>query len=331
MTDYSSQGKTREFNVVHLNNCKTHFSYYTALSRSSTSAGTVILQGMASWKVTKGIDGYLRQEFRELELLNEITKLRYENNLPSDVKGLERREILRAYQIWKGGAHELSDLHHAVRWKKGDAPLIPARTAIGNWGLVGEDKPKEKTFKDQNSGRQGEKRKGSQLTTSIFTPMFDVWQEHGPKWTHRFEQMNAYGAELAHDFISVQNKTGQLEPARDSVRKMLRRSRPTLFPVGPVLTGLDDLTQAMFGNQFWGTRRVKCTRCDEIIQESPGFEGSQTITYEKTLKDRYKHNYCVSHWLNSRKIQKSNGKCSNCGNGLTSFITVDVAPPMLYI
>ncbi|KAF8193611.1 hypothetical protein K438DRAFT_1589001 [Mycena galopus ATCC 62051] len=46
MTDYASQGKTRAFNIVDLNNCRTHFSYYTALSRSSTSAGTVILQGM---------------------------------------------------------------------------------------------------------------------------------------------------------------------------------------------------------------------------------------------------------------------------------------------
>ncbi|KAJ6603849.1 hypothetical protein B0H10DRAFT_1822099 [Mycena sp. CBHHK59/15] len=36
MTDYASQGKSREFNVVDLNNCKTHTSYYTALSRSTS-------------------------------------------------------------------------------------------------------------------------------------------------------------------------------------------------------------------------------------------------------------------------------------------------------
>ena len=32
MTDYSSQGKTRPYNVVDLNNCRSHHSYYTALS-----------------------------------------------------------------------------------------------------------------------------------------------------------------------------------------------------------------------------------------------------------------------------------------------------------
>ncbi|KAJ7321527.1 hypothetical protein DFH08DRAFT_712897 [Mycena albidolilacea] len=83
MTDYASPGKTRAINVVDLNNCKDHFSYYTALSRSSTSAGTIILQGMDTFKITKGIHGSLRQEFRELELLNEITRLRWENELPA--------------------------------------------------------------------------------------------------------------------------------------------------------------------------------------------------------------------------------------------------------
>ncbi|KAJ7922058.1 hypothetical protein B0H13DRAFT_1604003, partial [Mycena leptocephala] len=64
MTDYSSHGKSRDFNVVDLNNCKNHFSYYTALSRSTSSDGTVILQGMTASKITRGIPGWLRQEFR---------------------------------------------------------------------------------------------------------------------------------------------------------------------------------------------------------------------------------------------------------------------------
>ncbi|KAJ7869355.1 hypothetical protein B0H13DRAFT_1635308, partial [Mycena leptocephala] len=72
MTDYSSQGKTRDFNVVDLHNCKNHYSYYTALSRSSTSAGTIILQGLSPSKITRGISGHLRPEFKELEMLNEI-------------------------------------------------------------------------------------------------------------------------------------------------------------------------------------------------------------------------------------------------------------------
>ena len=75
MTVYSSQGKTRPDNVVILNSCRDHLSYYTALSRSSTAEGTVIIQGFNPNKITCGAPGYLRQEFRELELMDEISRL----------------------------------------------------------------------------------------------------------------------------------------------------------------------------------------------------------------------------------------------------------------
>ncbi len=65
MTDYCSQGRTRPFNVMHLNNCKTHQSYYTCLSRSATHEGTLILNGFNSSIITsngsKALSGNLRQ------------------------------------------------------------------------------------------------------------------------------------------------------------------------------------------------------------------------------------------------------------------------------
>jgi len=73
MTDYASQGRTRPDNVVDLNSCYNHQSYYTCLSRSATAAGTIIVQGFNPKIVTGGASGYLRQEFRELEILDEIT------------------------------------------------------------------------------------------------------------------------------------------------------------------------------------------------------------------------------------------------------------------
>jgi hypothetical protein len=79
MTDYASQGKTRPFNPVDLSNCKNHQSYYTCLSRSATAAGTIIVQPFSPQMFTSGATGYLRQEFHELEILDEITKMRYEN------------------------------------------------------------------------------------------------------------------------------------------------------------------------------------------------------------------------------------------------------------
>ena len=47
MTDYASQGKTRPDKVVYLTNSTSHQSYYTSLSRSATSSGTVIMQSFS--------------------------------------------------------------------------------------------------------------------------------------------------------------------------------------------------------------------------------------------------------------------------------------------
>ncbi|KAJ7120526.1 hypothetical protein C8R43DRAFT_883718, partial [Mycena crocata] len=61
MTDYSSQGKTRIVNIVDLNNSKNFHSYYTALSRGSSAAETMILQGWNPSILCGGISGWLRQ------------------------------------------------------------------------------------------------------------------------------------------------------------------------------------------------------------------------------------------------------------------------------
>ena len=77
MTDYALQGKTRPFNLVNLHNFRTHQTYYTAMSRSSSADGTLILQGFDPSKITGKISGALRQEFRELELLDNIINKDY--------------------------------------------------------------------------------------------------------------------------------------------------------------------------------------------------------------------------------------------------------------
>ncbi|KAK0215688.1 hypothetical protein IW262DRAFT_1449893 [Armillaria fumosa] len=71
MTDYCSQGKTRPWNVVELNNCRSHQSYYTALSRSAFSHGTLILpdytnhnvQAFDPRKIQGMCSSHLHQEF----------------------------------------------------------------------------------------------------------------------------------------------------------------------------------------------------------------------------------------------------------------------------
>ncbi|KAJ7171845.1 hypothetical protein C8R43DRAFT_874748 [Mycena crocata] len=112
MTDYASQGKSRAKNVVHLNNMKDHRAYYVALSRGTTAEHTVIMQGFDTSKITGGMNGYLRQELRELEILDEITKLRHENALPREVCGIYRGQLITSYRKWLGGVIDDPDHFH---------------------------------------------------------------------------------------------------------------------------------------------------------------------------------------------------------------------------
>ena len=118
MTDFASQGKTRPQNPSDLNNLKSHQSYYTALSRSATADGTLILQGFDSRVITGGCSGALRQEFRELELLDDITRLRYSGKLPATIDGDTRNNIIGAFREWRGVQYIPRNVHASLRWSK---------------------------------------------------------------------------------------------------------------------------------------------------------------------------------------------------------------------
>jgi len=98
MTDYASQGKTRPYNVVNLSHCKNFQSIYTCLSRSSSAAGTLIIQGFNSVKITRGLSGHLRQEFRELNILDEITMKIYEGHISTSYVEPLRNPMIYKYQ-----------------------------------------------------------------------------------------------------------------------------------------------------------------------------------------------------------------------------------------
>ena len=102
ITDFGSQGKTQPYNVCDLNNLQTHQSYYTALSWSASAEGTLILQGFDPWKFTGKCSGALRQEFGELEILDEITWLRYEGKHSVKVYGNIQNTLIKKFCEWKG-------------------------------------------------------------------------------------------------------------------------------------------------------------------------------------------------------------------------------------
>ncbi|TFK67657.1 hypothetical protein BDN72DRAFT_770433 [Pluteus cervinus] len=120
MTDYSSQGKTRPSNPVDLSNSRTHQHVYTALSRSSTAAGTLILQRLDIPIITGGPSGALRQEFRELEMLDFITQLNYEGKLKANTLTGIRSSTISRFMADIGDKELPKHIHHTIRWSPND-------------------------------------------------------------------------------------------------------------------------------------------------------------------------------------------------------------------
>src|SRR5882762_2108253 len=97
-------------------------SYYTSLSRSSSAEGIIIVQGFDPKVVIGGASGYLRQEFRELEILDEVTRLRYENKLPDGITGDRWNVVICQFQKCMGTRYVPKNVHTSIRWD-GQDPL----------------------------------------------------------------------------------------------------------------------------------------------------------------------------------------------------------------
>ncbi|KAF8646081.1 hypothetical protein AX16_007404 [Volvariella volvacea WC 439] len=135
MTDYASQSKSRKSNPVDLNFSSTHQHIYTALSRGTSAEGTIILQGFDEKKIIGGASGALRQEFRELELLDYITLKQYEGKLPSDITTGLRTSIILNFFEYMGEEFQPKLLHNAIRWNKTD-PFDLAKGFDQPWKVI---------------------------------------------------------------------------------------------------------------------------------------------------------------------------------------------------
>jgi hypothetical protein len=163
MTDYASQGKTRSFNVVDLHNLRTHQAYYTAISRSSSADGTLILQGFDPSKITGKISGALRQEFRELELLDDITEKHYCGKTLLLLGDHTRNSLIKAYRETRGVQYVPALTHKAIHWNKND-PLMEGEIHDIKWHIA-KDFKKNDNDANQLSDNIQHKRKHNSIRT----------------------------------------------------------------------------------------------------------------------------------------------------------------------
>ncbi|KAJ7759745.1 hypothetical protein DFH07DRAFT_741055, partial [Mycena maculata] len=79
------------------------------------------------------MSGYLRQELRELEILDNITRMRCEGTLPRSVTGIYRRRLIRSYYAWKSSHRDPAYFHPAMKWKASMGPRVPEAIVYSEW------------------------------------------------------------------------------------------------------------------------------------------------------------------------------------------------------
>ena len=360
MTDFASQGKTRVYNVADLNNLSSHQAYYTALSRSATAEGTLIVQGFNSRKITGGCSGFLRQEFQELELLDSITALMYENKLPPRVFGETRNELIHNFRTWKGLHYVPKDVHNAIRWSKRD-PLVSSVADLPIFVRSNTRKVLTTPKSDGTSRRQNKRRisqvqsevngttaKKSKCTSvemreeeptvsaprglrwennscaydSVFTLLLHIWKEVSPAWQDGLVPIeNNNLRRLFSGFNLAEEGSTSIERARDDVRRLLHDQDPTDMSFGRY-TSVDRVLESIF------------------TTEAPNAVLTRTCPRGHVKATRYSNGCCLlydvgsypstEHWMTAiGKGTATSRSCHQCFRSIEQKRRFNTAPPIL--
>jgi hypothetical protein len=304
MTDYSSQGKSRTKNPVDLTNCRDHRAYYVALSRATSAAGLIILQDFDEAKITSGMSGYLRQELRELELLDEITRLRYEGHLPREVCGIYRRQLIRSYLIWRCQQLENIpacddkkwftdvDIPEQVdysEWRPSDKPSNKRKAdcqtiSIDNRGTLEQDRKKMRimdaslNISKQSDAQQIRLHAGSVPPIGLswdsgnyscgydatISVLRSIWVENEDQWTVRMSSISDVLSQLVSSLEQVRANNCSFENCRDVVRRYMHNLRPDFFPYGINGTSIDRIAQVMIPERTYAVGNQTCEQCGFI-------------------------------------------------------------------
>jgi len=247
MTDYSSQRRTRPNNVADPSGYPTHHSYYTALSRSSSAGGTILLSPVDPIKITGGISEWLRQEFRELELLDDITTSCYEGVLPAFISCHRREVLLNQFLQLKGSLYMPPKVHKSIAWSGSDllsqlstvdnivldnymdaSGIAPEGTKKGSKKrkrgpmLVPETSGKKQQTIGNNSVTEGpiglrwDAKTASCAYDAFFTVLHHIWTECVDETYMMLSQYNNFWNDLRRDFVQCQQRAEDLMRCRMS-------------------------------------------------------------------------------------------------------------------
>ncbi|OBZ71253.1 hypothetical protein A0H81_08557 [Grifola frondosa] len=245
MTDFACQGRTRLYNVCHPVECRNHQSLYTVFSRSSSLEGTLIIEGFSEQKMRGGASGALRREFRELEILDDITRLRCEGTLPNSINGTTRNELIHSYQAHFGSRHVPLRVHSAINWARDSdheltspahlnsrtsapskrVPCVLSTTSVKRKHEGGAWQPSKRTqFSTAHNGvtttLKGlvwDRNNWSCAYDAVLTVLYNMFQDKPHHWLDSVAPGNELMVIVKHCLRASLSSSDELESIRDNI------------------------------------------------------------------------------------------------------------------
>jgi hypothetical protein len=310
------------------------------------------VKGFDEKKITSGMDGFLRQEFRELEILDQITRLRFEGTLPRSVTGIYRGQLIASYRAYKGKSNgEPDHFHEAIKFdpKKDSKKIV---TDYGQWHPTNKVPPKIKATASTNGTSNKRKAASEKVDASnkkqkpnpptnqgtLTTAPTNSREPRGLVWdstnyscaydalftplgeifqdnpTIWREKLAACSAWLGLWAINLDQNPNAPETARDAVRRLLHFQNPTAFPIGPINIKLDSLLMAMTDRRSYGTSISQCERCG---YQKPGTIETLSQYIDVSLPRSIAHAYPlgmhVQEWFDYH-FDRPFGRCPDCNS-----------------
>jgi len=349
ITDYASQGKTRPYNPVNLSHCKNFQSIYTCLSRSSSAAGTLIIRGFNSSKITKGLPGHLRQEFRELHILDNITREIYDGQLSKNYFKPLRNPMIYKYQT-EVKRNVFTGLHCALKLSNGEF-IIKESEEDGTWDLdiykslvnsnKNDKKLKRKAFElnlvldnskksklassaSQNLDAQSplgliwDKDNYSCAYDSLFTVLHHIWYEGQIKHKAHFENGTTWLQMLHSQFLSLTDRTCTFESVRDHLRMALSCKKPSQYRYGHNYTDIDELVRDLTSTKSYGKSHLQCLHCNLSIEKQLTYLQDYTaVGWSSSDKENLQHSASIQSYLDYKVIKRNDRSdiiCPECRN-----------------
>ncbi|KAF8802855.1 hypothetical protein BYT27DRAFT_7226214 [Phlegmacium glaucopus] len=302
MTDYASQGRTCLYNVVNLSHCQNFQSI-------SSAAGTLIIQGFNSNKITQGLSGHLHQEFRELNLLNDITMKIYGGHINKTYFGPLHNPMIHKYLTEFKTKNETNNLHHDSTWidienslqTKEEDDKDKSKCKISTLQTIDKDietTPKKIKISSlvSNSLSPWDSINYSCAYNSLFTLLHHIWDEGQLIHKAYFENGTQYLQLLNSGFLLLSSNQCTFEIIHDHLRTLLHHKKPLQYHFGKNYTDIDEL-------ESYGTSHSQC------------WNHYTTVGWCSSDYENLQHKATIQQYINfkvNKKNKKTHKNCPKC-------------------